>query len=666
SDDANPNGITQQLVNISIQANSLPEVDNKDLSFVQSDNSKSVQVTFNDSDIGQTHSYQIVNQGAKGTATIDQNGLLTYVPSFSASGADSVTFSVIDNAIPGGVGEGVLTISIDPNAAPELLGPSEVTILTSRSFDYQFSATDINPNQELIFSISQFPSEVNAFIDQTSGLLTISAGEFFVGLDSVEITVFDNGNPQLNDVINLTINVDKGNTRPNPTANDIDVLAGTSGTTQIFPNDPDLNNLHNYLILQQPTNGIASVDSTGLVTYTPNLGFTGNETINVSVTDNGEPNLGAIVSISVSVQSNSAPDPIGTSIEILAGRNESFLLDPNDPDANQSWTYSVDVVPTDGAVSVDQSGNVDFSTDNLESGSGTFEIKVTDDGNPNLSGNAIFNYTIIENGEPIVGSDSIFVNKNTPFNGQLSWSDINQAIQTFSFSITSNPSNGSVSIDQSGNFTYTPNAEYLGADQFSVRVTDDTGLFGEGTISVTVSEGNLNPVINGVTFDVLDTSGPFKTRFTLDVDDPDGDVVSGVIDFGDGRPSQVLDTSIVPEEFLNPIYHQYDSSGSYTVSLTITDNSGGTANLTAPIDVNLNSPPVANISANTFSGVAPLIVNFDATSSSDDTGINEYVWRVLETDEEYFGASPSITFSNSGLYNVVLKLKDVDSAVTFA
>ena len=64
--------------------------------------------------------------------------------------------------------------------------------------------------------------------------------------------------------------------------------------------------------------------------------------------------------------------------------------------------------------------------------------------------------------------------------------------------------------------------------------------------------------------------------------DPDGTITSYAWNFGDGK----TDTSTSPS-------HLYTAPGPYTVSLTVTDDRGGTS--TASADINVSSPPVLNI-----------------------------------------------------------------------
>jgi len=91
---------------------------------------------------------------------------------------------------------------------------------------------------------------------------------------------------------------------------------------------------------------------------------------------------------------------------------------------------------------------------------------------------------------------------------------------------------------------------------------------------------------------VADPNGPYSGTVGSPVSfdgsgssDPDGTIVAYDWDFGDGNTGAGVKPS-----------HRYVAAGTYTVSLTVTDNDGAsdTATSTATIDPVANEPPVAD------------------------------------------------------------------------
>ncbi|WAC05253.1 MAG: PKD domain-containing protein [Methanoregula sp.] len=120
--------------------------------------------------------------------------------------------------------------------------------------------------------------------------------------------------------------------------------------------------------------------------------------------------------------------------------------------------------------------------------------------------------------------------------------------------------------------------------------------------------------------------------------------------FGDGAGS--LDR--------NPV-HVYSSAGIYTVSLHVTNADGSdTATKVNYVSVSSPVPPVADFSANTTSGTAPLAVAFTDTSSGSPTS---WSWNfgdgITTTDR-----NPVHVYSATGKYTVSLSVTNADGSDT--
>lgn len=131
--------------------------------------------------------------------------------------------------------------------------------------------------------------------------------------------------------------------------------------------------------------------------------------------------------------------------------------------------------------------------------------------------------------------------------------------------------------------------------------------------------------------DVLSGVSPLVVTFSaLDSYDTDGTIASYAWDFGDGAVDtgatvvHVFAATTVPEAF--------------TVTLTVTDDGGNTAQATQTIEVRVDGDggdggdvgtglPTARFTADPFIGVRPLIVSFDGRESTPGAGsITAYNW----------------------------------------
>jgi len=73
----------------------------------------------------------------------------------------------------------------------------------------------------------------------------------------------------------------------------------------------------------------------------------------------------------------------------------------------------------------------------------------------------------------------------------------------------------------------------------------------------------------------------------------------------------------------------------------------------------INQKPVAIASATPKSGNAPLLVDFDASASTDDAEVTGYLWQ-LEPGVTTSEVSPSYTFTEAGTYPVTLTVTDAE------
>jgi PKD repeat protein len=126
--------------------------------------------------------------------------------------------------------------------------------------------------------------------------------------------------------------------------------------------------------------------------------------------------------------------------------------------------------------------------------------------------------------------------------------------------------------------------------------------------------------------------------------DPDGTITSYAWDFGDGTTG----TGVNPT-------HVYGASGTYTVSLTVTDNNGGQGTVSHALSLlGPNQLPSAAFSSTVTGATA----SFDSSASNDPDGsIASYAWDFGDGTGDTV-ANPSHTYTSSGIFHVQLTVTD--------
>ncbi len=184
-----------------------------------------------------------------------------------------------------------------------------------------------------------------------------------------------------------------------------------------------------------------------------------------------------------------------------------------------------------------------------------------------------------------------------------------------------------------------------GTYDVTLTATDDLGAVSTLTKQVTVQQApNQNPT-------AAFTATPSGATVAFDgsgSSDPDGSIASYAWNFGDGSSG----TGATPSK-------TYAASGTYNVTLTVTDNRGGTATLTKPVGVTVpNQKPTARYTFTTNQ----LTASFDATTSSDPEGpVASYAWDFGDGGTST-SATPNHPYAQSGTYQVALTVTDGQGA----
>jgi len=110
----------------------------------------------------------------------------------------------------------------------------------------------------------------------------------------------------------------------------------------------------------------------------------------------------------------------------------------------------------------------------------------------------------------------------TPVPGPLTGNDTPSGDGGNVWSKTSNPSNGTATVNANGTFTYTPNANFFGTDSFTYRVCDADGDCSTATVTITITPVNEVPLAVNDTYTVNIGQIVNGTAQANDTPSPDG------------------------------------------------------------------------------------------------------------------------------------------------
>ncbi len=194
------------------------------------------------------------------------------------------------------------------------------------------------------------------------------------------------------------------------------------------------------------------------------------------------------------------------------------------------------------------------------------------------------------------------------------------------------------------NHTYMDDGEYT----MTLTVEDSDGGVGTDTMLVTVE--NVAPQI-GDDDEYEGLEGEFLT-FEAEVTDQGDDELTYEWEFGDGETGTGM-----------PVTHAYGDNGVYTLTLTVTDDDGGSDSESWPVTIT-NADPVADAGYYYVYTTPGETVEFEGSITDpgwlDTHSVN---WNFADGTEENDTLTPEHAFDDIGYYLVWLTVTDDDGGV---
>ena len=205
---------------------------------------------------------------------------------------------------------------------------------------------------------------------------------------------------------------------------------------------------------------------------------------------------------------------------------------------------------------------------------------------------------------------------------------------------------GTIATDVGSSVSYT-----------SFRGVKDIIAISSGSLSAIVPPAPPSPPIAGFSYSPMNPSTTDTVSFKDQSSDADGQVVAWAWDFGDGATADTASPQ-----------HSYSHSGTYMVTLVVTDDDGNTSSSVIQEIVVTNAAPAAMFKVAPEEPRVAVPTVFDASGSYDVDGrLVSYAWDfdgdgVFDVD----GASSDIeyTFAETGEANVTLKVTDDEGIST--
>lgn len=517
-------------------------------------------------------------------------------------------------------GKYLVTLTITDSGGLQVSGSKEITVLPPGNNPPIANFTYLQQNRKLVIDFTDISTDTDGTIvswnwdfgDKTTDTTKNPSHTYaFAGTYQVVLTVTDNGGKTGSITIRVTVN---------PLVNQPPVISNITGTQTSFKPligtfsetsfDPD-----GFISKWDWNFGDGQVFSTtniALKNPTHTYANPGTYTVILTVTDDGLPD-GTNKRTATSSIPNFVVSPPPANIPPVA----LFTVDTNNAIAPLKVNF------TDGSTDADgkivswlwefETGNTSFFNAQTYqkivsytfTKSGTYPVKltVTDDGN--LTNSYILNI-VVKNNPPVpilsASPNPVLSLLLVSFFGNNSY-DTDGSITKYAWDF------GDGTTIQQGTTAETHTYSKPGSYRASLTVTDNIGDSSTANLIITVT--NRNPIAK-ITYTTLTVKAPGSLTFNGDTStDLDGTIASYNWVVSNGL------TATTPNATFN-----FSTQGIYTVTLTVTDDSGGTnsTSITVTVTPADNILPISILAVNKNSGVINDSFFFNVSNSYDPDG----------------------------------------------
>jgi VCBS repeat-containing protein len=425
----------------------------------------------------------------------------------------------------------------------------------------------------------------------------------FYGSDSFVYEVSDGNGGTAQATVNLTINpvndapiaADDAYTLTEDTT-----LTTTLGVDDLLMNDSDIDGdplTVNTTPVSGPSNGTLTLNADGTFSYTPNPDYTGSDSFVYEVSDGNGGTAQATVDLTVYREND---PPVGGADSYTLVEDTPFtatlgvddlLLNDTDIDGDSLTVTTTPVTgPSNGTLLLNADGTFTYTPDADFYGVDSFVYEINDGYGGFAQATATLTVNAV-NDAPIAVDDTYTLNEDTPFSATLGTddllvNDIDVDGDTLTVNTTplSGPSNGTLTLNADGSFTYTPEANFNGADSFVYEVSDGNGTTAQGVVTLTITPVNDNPTITShasAANVALDLSENNNVVTTITGHDLDGNPLTFSLSGGSDQPLFSVDPTSgalsfnLPPDFETPVDSNADNV--YAVTIAVGDGAGGSA-----------------------------------------------------------------------------------------
>ncbi|MEM7256310.1 MAG: Ig-like domain-containing protein [Pseudomonadota bacterium] len=462
--------------------------------------------------------------------TFNANGGFRYEGLTNAPSTDRFTYRVTDGVNPLSA---PITVDIiySGNNQPPIAVDDEYTVQeNSEAQALSVLTNDTDPDGLPLTVLQVNNGPVNGIARIRNGvIIEYRPNADFSGNDSFNYVVSDSAG--VTATATVRIEVTAVNTPPMANNDQISTVSNDPVSINVTANDTDSNgDTLTVTAVSNPINGTASTLPDGQVQYTSDINFAGTDTFEYQIDDGNGGTASAVVT--VTVQAANQP-PVAVADRVATEQNEPVTIAPlaNDTDPEgDTITVSNLTNPANGSATVDND-EVLYTPDADFTGTDNFAYEISDGNGGTDTATITVNVTGVDapaNQPPVAEDDLATTTQNTGVSIELLGNDADPDSDVITVSSITSPSNGTATLQASGQVLYTPAEDFSGTDSFDYEITDGNGGTDNATVTIAVTEDgtpvNQPPIAVDDTL-TTELNDPVRFRPIDNDSDPEGDSV---------------------------------------------------------------------------------------------------------------------------------------------
>jgi hypothetical protein len=469
----------------------------------------------------------LVTGPSEGSLALTGDGAFEYIPTTDFNGVDSFTYKAFDGFMESNVA--TVTIAVNSVNDPPVGVDDSYAIDEDTSLD--LSAPGLLENDydidgdPLTAALIDAPLHGSVVLNADGSLTYVPDADWY-GTDTLTYQAFDG--TDYSSIVIVTISVDAASDAPRAqddaytTDENVPLIIDALSGVLVNDSDPD-DDLLASQIVTDPLHGTLDFNVDGSFTYTPDPDWHGIDTFVYQAMD-GMLLDTATVTITV-IPANKPP----VAIDDFYATNEDVILNidmtggvlANDTDVNGDALTAILVSgPSHGLLVLNPDGSFTYTPNPDWHGVDSFDYEVsdgelTDIGTVMITVNSINDYPVALDDEYSMDEDGILV--------------IDSATGLLEL-----PSNGILSLNLDGSFTYTPYPDFWGVDFFTYLVYDGIEASDIATVTIIVNAVQDVPVAADDFYSIdedteLSTYGSGISGVLSNDYDADGDPLEAVL-----------------------------------------------------------------------------------------------------------------------------------------